>query len=106
MFSEILGFVFIITSKNGVTNTPAPNTKSPIIVYAFLYNNIKDDIFFLSFCASGLYRLKTIAFPIPNSANDNIVRILVKSPFTPKYSAPKILIKTVLVKKFRKRLST
>ncbi len=37
-----------------------------------------------------------MAVPNPNSANDNIVKIFVKSPLTPKYSSFKVLINTVL----------
>ena len=56
-----------------------------------------------SFIASGLYILYTKALPIPNSTNDNIVKTLENNPFNPKYSAPNVLVNTVLQIKLTNR---
>ena len=71
----------------------------PIIRYVTLYKFIKLFITDLLFWASGLYRLKIIALPMPNSASDKIVKILVNKPFKPKYSEPRRRIKISLAKK-------
>ena len=80
MFTSSLTTRFI----NGITHNPNTNTIIPIKLYDFLYNCIRLFIFSLSSIATGLYILKIIAVPIPNSAKDNIANTLVNKPLTPK----------------------
>ena len=54
------------------------------------------DNFLLSPSANGLYILYTIAVLNPNSANDNIDKMLEYNPFTLKYTLFKHFINTVL----------
>ena len=71
--------------------------------YAAIFNNIdKAGDMLLKGCFS-----KSIQERGPeSSANDKIVNILVNNPLTPKYSTDKYLIKTVLVIKLIKTVST
>ena len=50
----------------------------------------------MSFSASGLYKLYTIASPTPNSVSDRTVNIFENKPSIPKYSFPNSCIKNVL----------
>ena len=47
--------------------------------------------------ASGLYNRKEIAVPNPNSDNAKKDNILENNPFRPRYSAPNVYMKTVLL---------
>jgi len=49
-----------------------------------LYRFINDFIWTIFLSLSGLYNEKTIAEPIPNSANDRILSRLVNNPLSPK----------------------
>ena len=48
------------------------------------------------FSANGLYKLYTMLVPIPPSTKLSIESTLVRRPFTPKYSVPKLSRKTFL----------
>ena len=65
------------------------------------YKSIRDFIFSVSLSDKGLYMLKTIALPIPSSANERMSKIFENSPLIPRYSEPKVLIKTVRLKKLK-----
>ena len=69
----------------------------PIILYHLRYSDSKEQTLFVSFSAIGLYILYTIAFPIPNSDNDNICKMDMNKLLSPKYSEPNFFIITVLI---------
>jgi hypothetical protein len=80
----------------GVIHHPTTNTIEPMIKYAFRYNPINALQIEISFSARGLYKLKIIAGPNPNSVSERTVKILEKSPLSPRYSASKYNIKIFL----------
>jgi hypothetical protein len=59
----------------------------------------------MSLLRSGSYMLKTIAEPIPSSANDKTVIILLNNPLTPKYSALRIRTNIIRTTKFRTKMT-
>ena len=50
-------------------------------------------IFSVSWSAIGLYKLNTIALPMPNSTNESMLTILEKRELTPTYANPMDAIK-------------